>query len=126
MEQDDESLTHFLSDANSYDDRINLMETWMRRKEEEMQARVNLPTPEFNKADHLIAPEYLAKQKQARESLLANMLTKDEFGNPKTDKKSYMTLSHKELSQLTEALVVRLHLFNKDYPNFLPQVIRAL
>ena len=54
---------------------MNLLETWMRRKEEEVSARVNLPTPEFKKSDNLIAPEYLAKQKQARESLLSNMLT---------------------------------------------------
>jgi hypothetical protein len=59
VKQDFESLDHFLNLTNSYDDRIELLENWMARKETEISTRVNLPTHELRKPDHLISPGYL-------------------------------------------------------------------
>ena len=53
----------------------------MARKENEISSRVNLPTHELKKPDHLISPGYLQKIKETREKLVANMLDKDAFGN---------------------------------------------
>ena len=45
------------------------------------------------------------------------MVTGDDFGND-MDKK-YNELTSKELHSLVEGLVVRLNLFQREYPNFL-------
>lgn len=47
LETDIKSLEHFIEDVNPYDTRIQMLETWLYRKEEEMNSRVNLPTPEL-------------------------------------------------------------------------------
>lgn len=48
---DMQSFNHFFDEANTYDDRQQLLEKWLSRKEEELRRRVNLPTPELNKSD---------------------------------------------------------------------------
>lgn len=53
------------------------------------------------------------------------MLETDEFGN-KTPEKSYADLTTDELSRITESIVARLHLFNGEYPAFMPQAVRAV
>jgi cytochrome c-type biogenesis protein CcmH/NrfG len=40
---DMESFRKFFSDANNYDSRIELVERWIVRKEDEIKARVQLP-----------------------------------------------------------------------------------
>ena len=119
FKQDEESFVHFLNEANKFEDRMNLVELWMRRKENEINQRVNLPTPEFQKPDHLINAEYLEQQKQARESLLAKMLSRTEFMGDKNEK-SYAELDSNDLHLIAEGMAVRLNLFNRSYPKFMP------
>jgi hypothetical protein len=53
------------------------------------------------------------------------MLTEDPYGN-KVAAKEYNELTTQELSILAESISIRLHLFKKDYPNFLPQIVKAI
>lgn len=46
-EMDKESLNEFLSQTAGSDKRIELLERWLIRKEEEIKTRVNLPTPDL-------------------------------------------------------------------------------
>lgn len=110
LKQDDDSLNEFLAQANKFDNRVGLLESWFVRKEEEIKQRVNYPTPSLQKSDYLLHA-YLEKHyKPAREKLVAKMLVADEFGNAKVEKE-YKDLTAQELHELTEALCVRLNLF---------------
>jgi hypothetical protein len=53
------------------------------------------------------------------------MLDKDSFGKQKKNS-GYDQLNSEELHLLTEAMVVRLNLFQRKYPAFLPQAVRAI
>jgi hypothetical protein len=48
----------------------------------------------------------------------------DEYGNP--IQKTYKDLTSRELNVITENLCMRLYLFNYGYPNFLPQMVKAV
>jgi len=80
---DFESFDHFLNKANTFDDRVELLENWIARKETEIKSRVNLPTLEMKKPDHKISPGLLKKIQHARENLVANMLVKESDGDLK-------------------------------------------
>jgi hypothetical protein len=43
-ETDMKSLQDFMNDANTYDERIKLLELWLSRKETEYKSRVVMPT----------------------------------------------------------------------------------
>ena len=53
------------------------------------------------------------------------MLDIDEFGN-KVPEKNYVDLTTRDLSRIAESIAVRLHLFNGEYPAFMPQAVRAV
>ena len=57
--------------------------------------------------------------------MVSKLLELDEFGK-KAPAKSYNDLTAGELSRIAESLVVRLNLFNGDYPRFVPQAVRAI
>ena len=42
------------------------------------------------------------------------------------DRKQYESLSSKELNNLVEAICIRLNLFNREFPIFLPHSIKAI
>ena len=44
LEIDRESFSTFFDEANDFDSRVNLLENWMCRKDEEVRNRVTLPT----------------------------------------------------------------------------------
>ena len=46
-ENDFKSLDHFIDEVNSYDNRIQLLEKWIVRKEDEIKKRVNVPTADL-------------------------------------------------------------------------------
>lgn len=125
LDIDKQSFSEFFDTANSYDQRMTLLENWLCRKDEEVRRRVNLPTPSIAKSDSELHSQIDAPLKKARESLVGKMLQVDEFGQARVEK-SYDELTTRELHLLTESLCVRLNLFKKKYPAFLPQVIRAL
>ena len=121
---DKESFKNFFNEANNFDSRQILLENWLCRKGEEIKNRVNLPSPELAKSDQSLYEQFDAPLKKARESLISKILT-DEFGN-QAAKKTYNQLTSRELHLLTESLCVRMNLFQKKYPAFLPQVIKAI
>lgn len=124
FDNDMKSLSNFVEDANQYDDRIQLLERWIVRKEDEINARVVRPPKSLQKTDQELQAEIDAPMRRAREKIVSKMLISDEFGN-QIDK-DYKDLSSKELHTLTENLSLRLYLFNYEYPAFLPNVVRAV
>jgi hypothetical protein len=50
-DNDMKSLDNFLESANKYDARIELLERWIVRKEDEIKARVVRPPKSLQKAD---------------------------------------------------------------------------
>jgi len=125
LEIDRQSFSAFFDEANNFDSRVNLLENWMCRKDEEVRNRVNLPTPTLAKSDQALFAKYDAPLKKARESLLGQILTIDEFGKDRLNK-AYGELTSRELHLLIESLCVRLNLFQQKYPAFLPQVVKAV
>ena len=105
-----------------------MLEKWLVRKEREIKARVNVPTPDLEKADAEIQKLIEKKFKPAREKLVAQMLANDSHGNKnKTEwTKDYNDLTADELHSMAEGLAVRLNLFDGNYPAFLPQVVRGI
>ena len=79
-----ESLDQFLSQSNLFDTRIELLEAWLARKEQEIKSRVTMPTAELQRPDSEISAIMEARYKPIREKLVAEMLKTDEFGNAKT------------------------------------------
>ena len=126
LEMDRASFNQFFDEANSYDDRLRLLENWMFRKDQEVMARVNLPPPQMQKSDKEIFSKLDAPLKTAREKIVGQMLSTDEFGEQRMANKAYNELTTRELHLLAESLSVRLNLFQKKYPAFLPQVVRAV
>lgn len=124
-EQDMQSLLDFVNQANQFDDRIKLLEEWILRKEQEIKQRVVLPPKALQKSDaelHKIVDRDL---KKAREALLGKLLTQDEFGN-EVSAKGYNDLTTRDLSRIAESISVRLHIFNGEYPEFMPQTVKAI
>jgi len=54
LEIDRQSFSAFFDEANNFDSRVNLLENWMCRKDEEIRSRVTLPTPELAKSDQTL------------------------------------------------------------------------
>jgi len=113
------SMRHFFEAANSYDERLALVERWLVRKEDEINSRVVLPNAAIKKPDHVLQAEIDAPLKAAREKLAAKLLTADEYGNA-IQNKVYAQLTSRELHSLAENLSLRLYLFNYKYPAFVP------
>jgi hypothetical protein len=53
-ELDMKSLEEFVNKINSSEDRIDLVENWIVRKEQELTSRVNLPSPDLAKSDQTL------------------------------------------------------------------------
>lgn len=124
FENDMKSLESFMGQVNQYDNRIVLLEKWIRRKEQEIKDRIVLPPASLRKPDQELHQEYDIPLREAREKIVSKILATDEYGNPVN--KQYKDLSSRELSIITENLAVRLYMFNYDYPKFLPQVVKAV
>ena len=62
---------------------------------------------------------------KARQSLVGKLLEKDEFGNQAVTK-PYEDLTTNELGRISELVSIRLHLFNGNYPEFMPQAVKAV
>lgn len=65
----------------------------------------------MNKSDKEIFEKLDAPLRQAREKLVGQMLTTDEFGEQRMANKAYGDLTTRELHLLAEGLSVRLNLF---------------
>ena len=125
LDMDRASFSQFFDEANCYDNRVTLLENWMSRKNEEIRHRVTLPTKQMAKSDQELHAIFEGPKKKAREALVGEMLTTDEFGQDRV-KKAYEELTTRELHLLVESLCVRLNLFQQRYPAFLPQVVKAI
>jgi hypothetical protein len=117
---DTQSLHHFIEDINPYDSRIQMLETWLYRKEQEMDSRVNLPTAELKRSDRTIHRKLEKEYKPARQRLVAHILDQGE------KESAYKDLSSDKLHDLVESLSTRLNLFEREYPKFLPLAVKGI
>lgn len=46
-----QSLANFIADINNYDNRMQLLDQWIVRKEDEYKARINRPPSHLKKTD---------------------------------------------------------------------------
>jgi len=106
------SMQEFITEANTYDDRVKLLEEWLVRKEEEIKSRVVLAPESMQKSDKELHSRVDAKLKGARENLVANFLIDEDGKNKKKAQKKYVDLTTPQLSTIVESLSVRLNLFN--------------
>ena len=73
-----------------------------------------------------------AKLKGARENLVANFLIEEDGKNKNKTQKKYVDLTTPQLFTIVESLsvrlihLIRLNLFNGQYPAFMPHAIRAV
>ncbi len=74
LDIDKKSFSEFFDTANSYDNRMTLLENWLCRKDEEIKKRVNLPTVNNAKSDYEINSRIDAPMKKAREAIVGRML----------------------------------------------------
>ena len=51
---DMQSMEEFVSKVNCSEDRIDLLENWLVRKEQEIWSRANMPSPDLAKSDEQI------------------------------------------------------------------------
>ena len=58
--------------------------------------------------------------------MVSKLLTTDEFGNKIDKTKAYNDLTTRELNQISSSLASRLNLFDREYPEFMPQLVRAV
>lgn len=123
-DSDMKSMDEFMEKTNRYDDRAKLLEEWVVRKEEEWKSRAALPPKHLQKSDFELNEIIDSKLKKARESLVAKLLEREEAQG--STKKEYLDLTTADLSKITEQLVIRLGLFNGEYPAFVPQLVRAV
>jgi len=79
-QNDMQSMRDFIAEANKYDDRDKFIQEWLWRKEGELKTRTQLPPTSLKKTDSEIYAMADKNLKRARESLVAQMLTHDEFG----------------------------------------------
>ena len=84
-----------------------------------------MPTADLKRPDSEIHAIIDKPLKKARENLVGKMLSQDPYGNP-VEPKSYSNLTTAELGLLVESISLRLHLFKKEYPLFLPHVVKAV
>ena len=110
--------------SNPYDQRIQFLELWLRKKEDEYKARVNLPPAHLKKSDSELFEQYDKPMKKAREKIVSKLLMKDEYGNE--IKKEYKDLTSKELHTIVENVAVRMYMFNYDYPKFFSHAVQAV
>ena len=100
-----------------FDNRIEMLEIWLARKEQELKSRVNFATPELQQSDRAINQQIEQKYSSARQKLVGNI----HVGN-----KQYSELSSDDLHEMVEAICPRLNLFGRQYPNFMPQAVRGI
>lgn len=117
---DTQSLDHFIEDVNAFDSRIEMLETWLYRKEQEMDKRVNLPTAELKRSDRTIHKKLENEYRPGRQRLVAHILDLEE------KESAYHDLSSDKLHELVESLSTRLNLFEREYPAFLPHAVKGI
>lgn len=79
-----------------------------------------MPPKHLQKSDEQLYEVVDGKLKTAREALVAKLLERD------GGKKEYQDLTTPDLANIAEQLVIRLALFNGEYPAFIPQVVRGV
>lgn len=84
-----------------------------------------MPSKGLQKSDQELFAKVDKDFKRGREKIVSKLLSTDEFGN-KSVEREYKDLSTNDIARITEAVCVRLHLFNGNYPEFMPHTVRGI
>ena len=116
LELDEKSVHDFIEEANSYEDRIKLMEKWIKRKEKEFENRIHLPPDNLKLSDKKINLLIEKKDKVYRKTVLLKIFNVDNLNN----------ISSKKLNEFINEFVSNLYLFNFNYPSVIKDIFNAL
>jgi hypothetical protein len=111
FDNDMKSMNQFISTANSYDQRIQLLEEWVVRKETEYKSRVVLPPNSMKQPDFVLHQQIDHDLKKARQQIVSKFLQSE---------RNYDDLTTTDLHKISESISVRLNLFGGEYPAFMP------
>jgi len=116
LEIDEKSLNDFINDVNPNENRLLLLEKWLKRKEREYATRINLPAKHLRKSDKRIHIEYKKKEKNELVQLLCKLF------NVKETK----MITEKSISNFIDNFVEKLFLFEFNYPSTIIDIFNAL
>jgi hypothetical protein len=80
FDNDMKSMREFITKANSFDERNQLIQEWFVRKEEEIKSRVVFPDKSMQRPDNELHERIDGKLRRARELMVSKFLINDEFG----------------------------------------------
>ncbi len=115
MANDLRSLEEFVNDSNKYDNRLEMLEKWIVRKEREIRERTKLPSGKFHKSDKDIAEAREHKNAVRRRKVLETVA-----------RRKYNEISKDALGILVEKISKRMYLFDGEYPQFMIDLVKEL
>jgi len=110
-----QSLEEFVKESDKYDKRLELLERWIVRKEQEIRERDKIPSKKYHKTDFQKFSELEKKAKIRRIKTLETVA-----------RKKYEEISRENLTGIIEKLCKRFYLFNGDYPVFVIDLVKEL
>jgi hypothetical protein len=116
LQIDEASLEAFIRDVNKHENRIEYLENWIKRKENEFENRIQLPPDNLRIEDSQINKIINKKDKNYRKKLLANIFQNENL----------KTISHRDVNKFVNEFVEFLPLFNFKYPETIKDIFIAL
>ena len=116
LDIDEKSLNSFIEDVNCNENRLLLLEKWLKRKEKEYATRINLPAKHLRHSDKTIHKILKKKENKELKSLLCKIFSVKETS----------MLKGNDITAFIENFCQRLYLFNFNYPTMMVDIFNAL
>lgn len=116
LQIDEASLDEFLKEVNLNENRIQYLEQWIKRKEQEFENRFQLPPDNLKLDDTTINKLINKKDKIYQDKILKNIFKIDDL----------KTLSPRTINAFINEFVEILPLFNFNYPQIIKDIFNAL
>jgi hypothetical protein len=116
LELDEKSLDDFIDQANLHENKFNHLEKWIKRKEKEVENRIDLPPENLAFSDTQVNKLLQKKDKAFRKTLLRQIFKKD-------DEK---LITRQEARSFLEEYLSTIYSFNFNYPVEIKDIFNAL
>jgi hypothetical protein len=116
LELDEKSLNDFIDESNLHENKFNHLEKWIKRKEKEVENRINLPPENLALSDKQVQKLLQKKDKAFRKTLLRQIFQKD-------DEK---LITRIEARSFLEEYLSTIYSFNFKYPVEIKDIFNAL
>jgi hypothetical protein len=113
---DELSMEHFVNGCNNFDDRLFYLAKWIRRKEKEIENRIDLPPDNLKISDTQINNLIEKKNKVHRRNILLTLFKVEDL----------VAITSKQLNQFINKFCSSLPMFNFDYPASIIDIYHAL